>query len=296
MPFAFLKDPTLRFAPPSDFRPTIRLLRGVRPGFAVGLNGSLCFSNLALSRKNEKWTLNRIGSYLDYPLPLSTMVFQGPDCPTRIWICNMDRRIKGTLTSWNDEKGFGFIAPSAGGKHVFVHIKAFSNRNRRPEINQLITYALSTDKHGRPCAVKATLAGDRLPRETKRKKSLLSVVGAACFFVLVGVTVVTSKIPPLILAAYVVVSLLTFVMYAVDKSAAKNGARRTPESTLHLLSLAGGWPGALVAQQTLRHKSKKQSFRAVFWVTVLLNGGAFVWLLITPAGVVTLRSLIAHLV
>jgi uncharacterized membrane protein YsdA (DUF1294 family) len=47
---------------------------------------------------------------------------------------------------------------------------------------------------------------------------------------------------------------------------------------LHLLGLAGGWPGALIAQQMLRHKSKKASFLAVFWVTVLINCGALLWL------------------
>jgi uncharacterized membrane protein YsdA (DUF1294 family) len=83
-------------------------------------------------------------------------------------------------------------------------------------------------------------------------------------------------------------------MYAVDKSAAKRGDWRTQESTLHFLSIAGGWPGAIVAQQKLRHKSKKQSFRVVFWVTVLLNCGAFVWLF-TPTGAATLRSLIDSL-
>jgi uncharacterized membrane protein YsdA (DUF1294 family) len=58
-----------------------------------------------------------------------------------------------------------------------------------------------------------------------------------------------------------------------------------------LLSLAGGWPGALVAQQKLHHKSKKQSFRLVFWLTVLLNCGEFVWLF-TPTGATTMQSLI----
>jgi uncharacterized membrane protein YsdA (DUF1294 family)/cold shock CspA family protein len=203
-------------------------------------------------------------------------------------------RIKGKVTSWDDQKGFGFITPSAGGKKVFVHIKAFSNRNRRPEINQLVTYALSTDKQGRPCAVKASLAGDRLPKKTRGKNLSLAVIGAAFFLVIVGVSVLTAKIPPLILALYMVVSLLTFIMYAVDKSAAKRGDWRTQESTLHFLSIAGGWPGAIVAQQKLRHKSKKQSFRVVFWVTVLLNCGAFVWLF-TPTGAATLRSLIDSL-
>ena len=73
------------------------------------------------------------------------------------------------------------------------------------------------------------------------------------------------------------------MVYAVDKSAAKRGERRASEGSLHLLSIAGGWPGAIIAQQTLRHKSKKESFRFVFWMTVVLNYGIFLWLL-TPHG------------
>ena len=62
------------------------------------------------------------------------------------------------------------------------------------------------------------------------------------------------------------------------------------ENTLHLLSLAGGWPGALVAQHKLRHKSRKQSFRLVFRATVVLNTGYYVWLY-TPDGTAALRAL-----
>ena len=204
-------------------------------------------------------------------------------------------RTKGKITSWNDEKGFGFITPGSGGKRVFFHIKAFGNRNRRPEVNQTVTFALSTDNQGRPCAVKATLAGDRLRQKTKRTNGSMSIIVAVFFLVAVGVSVLTAKMPPLILALYLVASLLTFIMYAVDKSAAKKGTWRTQESTLHLLSLAGGWPGALIAQQKLRHKSKKQSFRSVFWITVLLNFVAFVWLF-TPNGAATLRSLVANVI
>lgn len=75
-------------------------------------------------------------------------------------------------------------------------------------------------------------------------------------------------------------SAITFVVYALDKHAAQTGRWRTPESTLHLLELAGGWPGAWVAQQLLRHKSRKPGYRVVFWLTVLLHGAAlaaWVW-------------------
>ncbi len=200
-------------------------------------------------------------------------------------------RTKGKLTSWNEEKGFGFITPMAGGKQIFIHIKAFSNRNRRPVVGEIVTYTQSSDKQGRPRAINATLTGDKLPEKTKRSNGILSIVVAIFFLIIVGISVFSTKIPIHILALYAAASLLTFIMYALDKSAAQEGAWRTQESTLHLLSLAGGWPGALIAQQKLRHKTQKQSFRSVFWITVLLNCGAYVWLF-TPNGAATLKSLI----
>ena len=68
-----------------------------------------------------------------------------------------------------------------------------------------------------------------------------------------------------------VMSVITFIVYAVDKNAARRNTRRVPEKNLHLLALLGGWPGALLAQQMLRHKSVKQKFRLVFWTTVCGN-------------------------
>ena len=75
----------------------------------------------------------------------------------------------------------------------------------------------------------------------------------------------------LIPTAYLVMSLVAFVAYAMDKRAAKRGAWRTPESTLHMLELLCGWPGAWLAQRLLRHKSVKTSVRVVFFMMVVLN-------------------------
>lgn len=192
-------------------------------------------------------------------------------------------RTKGTLTSWNDERGFGFITPIGGGGRVFVHISAFANRDRRPQLNQVVTYTLSSDDQGRPRAVEATLAGNRPPTAAFRWRLTPSLTGAAVFLGLVAVLAAAGLVAPMVLGGYLVLSALTFFAYALDKSAARTGAWRTKESTLHLLSLAGGWPGALLAQRRLRHKTRKGSFQFVFWATVVANLGIFLWLL-TPMG------------
>jgi len=72
-------------------------------------------------------------------------------------------------------------------------------------------------------------------------------------------------------ALYAVASALCFIAYALDKSAARRAPRRTPERTLLLLGLAGGWPGGFAAQQLLRHKSSKTSFLLKFWLTVIVH-------------------------
>jgi uncharacterized membrane protein YsdA (DUF1294 family) len=99
----------------------------------------------------------------------------------------------------------------------------------------------------------------------------------------------SGPLPLAVLELYLVASIVTFIAYAFDKSAARNDQWRTQESTLHLFALIGGWPGALAAQRLLRHKSKKQSFQIQFWITVVLNCGTLGWFF-TPSGAKALRS------
>jgi uncharacterized membrane protein YsdA (DUF1294 family) len=179
----------------------------------------------------------------------------------------------------------------AGGNRVFVHIKGFENRGRRPAVGDVVTYSNSTDARGRSYAEGVAIAGVKPLKKPSSSSKFSSHVIAVGFLLIVGGAVLVSAIPLPVLLIYLVFSVATFGAYALDKSAAERGAWRTSESTLHLLALVGGWPGALVAQNRLRHKSRKQPFRAVFWTTVVLNCGAFVWLF-TPSGATAMNSIL----
>ena len=64
-------------------------------------------------------------------------------------------------------------------------------------------------------------------------------------------------------AAYLlVINCATFAMFASDKRRAVLGLRRIRESDLLGWVMFGGSIGALVAQQTLRHKTRKEPFRS----------------------------------
>jgi uncharacterized membrane protein YsdA (DUF1294 family)/cold shock CspA family protein len=188
-------------------------------------------------------------------------------------------RYQGRITSWKDEQGFGFITPNGGGPTVFVHIKSFPERRSRPVAENIVTYELTTNEKGQPRAENVAFVRAGAPRQATAQTRGHSLMTAAGFLVLMAIAVLARKVPPLVFGSYICLSIISFIAYAVDKSAARNDRWRTKESTLHLLSLLGGWPGALVAQQVLRHKSKKESFRTVFWLTVLVNCGALLWLL-----------------
>lgn len=89
---------------------------------------------------------------------------------------------------------------------------------------------------------------------------------------------------PWLLGWVLLSSLIAFVAHGRDKRAARRGRRRTPERTLHLLELIGGWPGALLAMTVFHHKTRKASY---FLVTALI---VLVW---TAAGTLVARSILA---
>ena len=186
-------------------------------------------------------------------------------------------RLAGRITDWNDDKGFGFVMPTGGGERAFVHINAFQRGSRRPAAGDLISYLPGKDSRGRLQAREVRHAGQKIEQPRRPSRLPRAALGISAIAVIIGIAVVGAA-PLIVAAAYAVASSLSYVMYARDKSAAGRGDYRIPESSLHLVDLLGGWPGALVAQQQFRHKTAKPSFQSAFWVTVALNLVAALWL------------------
>ncbi len=185
---------------------------------------------------------------------------------------------KGRITTWKDDKGFGFITPEQGGEQVFFHVSDVTNKQYRPSVDTLVTYTLTYDDRQHPRAINVQLT--TIPTYPTAIVVPLFVCGVV-LVAMIGATFLLKK-SPLIPSAYVLVSIFTFLAYYIDKSSAMRTAWRVPERRLHILELLGGWPGALVAQHYYRHKTTKLSYQVSYWMIVVIHVGVLVWYYGTP--------------
>ncbi|MFB1000387.1 MAG: DUF1294 domain-containing protein [Colwellia sp.] len=105
--------------------------------------------------------------------------------------------------------------------------------------------------------------------------NMFSKIIAILFLLVITFLFFNKGLHRLILISYFTLSILTFVLYGVDKRNAIKGLWRISEKTLQISALLGGWPGALFAQQAFRHKTQKRSFKFVLWLGILTNTGIF---------------------
>ena|SRR5690554_1919680 len=177
-------------------------------------------------------------------------------------------RRNGTVMSWNADKGYGFIQSANNQQQFFAHITAFSNRRRQPTIGDHVTFTEQRQADNKHRAVDIDYV------HTKLSFSLLPVLTIALVYI-AGVAYLSllGRLPIQLWWLVTLLSVITYVFYALDKKAALNNKRRAPEDWLQFLALMGGWPGALIAQQQFRHKTRKISFRIVFYLAVLINIG-----------------------
>jgi uncharacterized membrane protein YsdA (DUF1294 family)/cold shock CspA family protein len=192
-------------------------------------------------------------------------------------------RCEGILKTWSDEQGHGFIAPMQGGAEVFLHVDAFKHYAGRPRVGLPVSYEVETGPQGTQHAKNATpLHTTRVQRDYRAAKpARWSALAMAAIPLWVALFLAMSwgwGVSHRVALAYFAMSLLAFLAYALDKTAAVRRGPRVSERLLLTLGLLGGWPGALLAQKLLRHKTSKVSFRNAFVFTVVLNIIGFVCL------------------
>ncbi|KIQ27889.1 DNA-binding protein [Variovorax paradoxus] len=218
---------------------------------------------------------------------------------------------QGRLVRWEADRGFGFIRSPDVSADVFVHLRDFSDRRVLPQVGMELSFEeihvggkgpravavqAASANASRPMPKRTPIDSHRRPAPRRANRHRESPSGSSAssglifllaYAVLVGAAVWSGRLPLLVLGVVPGLSLLAFFAYALDKNAAQTGRWRTKESTLHLLALTGGWPGAWAAQRLLRHKSSKQSFLLVYRATVVIHCAALLawvfWLQGHPA-------------
>lgn len=220
---------------------------------------------------------------------------------------------QGKVVRWDSARAFGFIRSLDTPADIFFHIKDFRG-SAIPQEGMPVTFeeihvggkgprAMSVqaamslqDAPGNRATARAAVpptqarsrAATRSPQQRMLNRRVPSRPAAPALLLMLGWAVLlgwesrAGRLPAMALPIALLLNLGTFFMYWVDKHAAQTGRWRTPENTLHLLGLLGGWPGAWWAQALLRHKSSKASFLAAYWATVALHCFVLAGFLFSP--------------
>ena len=205
----------------------------------------------------------------------------------------------GKLKKWKDNRGFGFIQPTDGSQEIYLHISELKDSTRRPRENDTIYYYVVVDSDGKTRACNAFILGARIKltspstalsgnvQSDHLSNARLPIAEMFLFILLLllpgfgTVNFISATKNSLPLVLYTVMSLLSYVLYADDKSRAERRLWRTPERTLHLFELGGGWIGGFLAQRILRHKNRKPTYQSVFWAIVAIHQAVWIyWFLV----------------
>jgi uncharacterized membrane protein YsdA (DUF1294 family)/cold shock CspA family protein len=203
----------------------------------------------------------------------------------------MSRR-QGTLVTWEDDRGFGFIEVDGSSERIFVHIKSIAEISTRPRSGDRLSFVVGQGRDGRPAAREVVVAGaNPRNRDAERRgrhdlrlgpsvaRRLLRLAAALLLFVLVLLAVSLGRAPILLPALYLVLGLVSATTYWWDKRAAERGNWRVMEETLHGLDLVGGISGGLIAQAALPHKTSKQDFAMLSFIILAIHLGAVLLLI-----------------
>lgn len=198
---------------------------------------------------------------------------------------NFQNQTLGKIVEWNDERGFGFIQTDNFKEKIFFHVNDLPlNQGKfRPQQGETVLFTAKSD--GKRWAATSVTSAQRQRiqrvqqrRQAEREANLNAKAIMALLVMVIWLSLCAWRLPKLAMI-YGVLSLILFGFYWKDKKAANDGEWRVPEANLHTWALLGGWCGGLLARYLFNHKTTKQEFVIVFWVTVVANVGATIYLL-----------------
>lgn len=197
---------------------------------------------------------------------------------------NTPAQALGRVSQWDAAKGLGFVQAETDGAKLLLRRADLSGRLRArgPSVGEPVRFIAvqsggqhrATQVHTRtpaPLPRPGTPAkASALPSARARSSVRLLVIPA--FALMLGALHLQWPLPRPVPVLYGALSMALFAVYALDKwLSQREGQSRVAENSLHLIALMGGWPGALLGQHILRHKTAKPAFLRTTWAMVAVN-------------------------
>ena len=185
----------------------------------------------------------------------------------------------GRISQWDAAKGLGFVEAQTDGAKLLLRRADLSGRLRAlgPRVGEPVRFvAVQSGGQRRATQVQST-APPPVPQGQARARrpraaSSTGLLVIPAFALVLGMLHLTWPLPRPVPLLYGALSMAMFIVYAIDKWASKReGQSRVAENSLHLIALMGGWPGALLAQHILHHKTSKPAFLRTTWAMVAAN-------------------------
>ncbi len=187
--------------------------------------------------------------------------------------------MQGAIVQFDPAKGFGFVKVAGQQEDIFIHQSDVDNGVRLQTGMQVEFDVRTTPKGPRAANVKAS--GMAAPSQPARRSSanpyMLYTIVAVAIVAVIGGALFLLFGWYWLLDYLIAINIAAFALYGYDKNAAQNKRLRVPERVLHGVELFGGTPGAFIAQRVFHHKTRKVSYRIVFWLIFAIQAAAVIW-------------------
>ncbi len=175
-------------------------------------------------------------------------------------------KLTARIVEWDQARGRGTLCFE---KHrIPLQRDDFMVHHKRPEVGDVVEFRLGRDEAGRITAQEVEHHNDGGRIRFWHLLELLVLMAAPGYALF---RLADRNDWRLVVGCVLGLSTIGFLLYWLDKLRARYGQWRVAESSLHLVSLLGGWPGAFLAQRHFRHKTSKLRFQLVFWLIITLH-------------------------